>query len=225
MIPVDHGLCLPDVLDIGWCDWCWLDWPQCKVLPDAATLRYVELIDPHEDSALIRQRFGLPDQCATLITLSGLLLKKGLKAGLTIFEVASMIVRQDVDNEEPSELERLYHHANDMSQRQDTNAPWISSPFVMRSERPLESPADSASPLGFWSGIKFNDEPCLDSKKAVGNSSPGWLGVTTPSEIPEVSPSSAEKGEREESTREVFWRAADASIAALVHQQLQARKH
>ena len=32
LIPIDHGYCLPDRLEIGWCDWCWLDWPQLKVI-------------------------------------------------------------------------------------------------------------------------------------------------------------------------------------------------
>jgi len=30
LIPIDHGLCLPEKLEIGWCDWAWASWPQAK---------------------------------------------------------------------------------------------------------------------------------------------------------------------------------------------------
>lgn len=31
LVPIDHGYCLPDTLEVAWCDWVWLDWPQTKV--------------------------------------------------------------------------------------------------------------------------------------------------------------------------------------------------
>ena len=31
LVPIDHGYCLPTNLEVGWCDWCWYDWPQAKV--------------------------------------------------------------------------------------------------------------------------------------------------------------------------------------------------
>lgn len=46
LIPVDHGYCLPDVVEIGWCDWCWLDWPQLKEPLDKETYDYVMALDP-----------------------------------------------------------------------------------------------------------------------------------------------------------------------------------
>merc|ERR1712110_1083741 len=30
LIPIDHGLCIPEKIEIGWCDWIWLNWPQSK---------------------------------------------------------------------------------------------------------------------------------------------------------------------------------------------------
>lgn len=31
LIPIDHGYSMPDELEVAWCDWVWLDWPQTKI--------------------------------------------------------------------------------------------------------------------------------------------------------------------------------------------------
>jgi phosphatidylinositol 4-kinase type 2 len=55
LIPIDHGYCLPDVIEIGWCDWCWLDWPQVKKPLDKETLQYVLALDPEGRQLLLLQ--------------------------------------------------------------------------------------------------------------------------------------------------------------------------
>ena len=37
LVPIDHGYCLPTNLEVGWCDWCWYDWPQAKVMSRSST--------------------------------------------------------------------------------------------------------------------------------------------------------------------------------------------
>jgi hypothetical protein len=120
LVPIDHGFCLPDALEIGWCDWCWLDWPQLKEPLDEETERYIlEVVDPERDAELLRERFSLPEQSMCLLKLSGMLLQKAVRAGLNLFEIASLIVRQDVENHEHSELERVHYHASKLSGNTD----------------------------------------------------------------------------------------------------------
>mmetsp|Transcript_91487 Transcript_91487/g.182336 ORF Transcript_91487/g.182336 Transcript_91487/m.182336 type:complete len:583 (-) Transcript_91487:216-1964(-) len=122
LVPIDHGYCLPEVLEIGWCDWCWLDWPQCKEPLSKATLEYVlNVVDPEADAALVKAQFPeIPDSSVCLLKLAGLLLQCGCRAGLSVFDIASLVVRNDcLDDDQSqgarSELERLHNRASVLS--------------------------------------------------------------------------------------------------------------
>mmetsp|Transcript_4300 Transcript_4300/g.13434 ORF Transcript_4300/g.13434 Transcript_4300/m.13434 type:complete len:885 (+) Transcript_4300:163-2817(+) len=92
VVPIDHGYCLPDVLEIEWFDWCWIDWPQVAK-PVSPRLRDALLeSDPFADAKALRDALGLGPDALRLVTASGLLLKKGVAAGLTLRDVASLVV-------------------------------------------------------------------------------------------------------------------------------------
>lgn len=117
LVPVDHGFCLPDVLNIGWCDWCWLDWPQVKEPLDEETARYIrEDVDPERDVEVLRQKLSLPEPCLVLVRMAGMLLKTGVEAGLTLHEVASLVVRHDLESSIPSQLELAHRRAHQLAQ-------------------------------------------------------------------------------------------------------------
>lgn len=105
LVPIDHGFCFPEVLEIGWCDWCWLDWPAAKQPMSAETRCYILSLDPARDADMVRHRFGLPVACARLVRVAGVLLQEACRAGLTLFQVANLVARQDIDNQTPSLLE------------------------------------------------------------------------------------------------------------------------
>jgi len=92
VIPIDHGYCLPDVLEIEWFDWCWIDWPQVAK-PVAPKLKEaLSKSDPFADAKALKEALGLGREALRLTTASGLLLKLGVKAGLTLRDVASLVV-------------------------------------------------------------------------------------------------------------------------------------
>jgi len=119
LVPIDHGYCLPDLLEIGWCDWCWLDWPQAKqpLSPDAKH-HILHVIDPEEDARAVRERFGMSKKVATLVKLSGMLLQEGVRSGLSLYEVASLVVRQDLTGDAMGHLEQVYLAAAQMAAQQ-----------------------------------------------------------------------------------------------------------
>ena len=79
---------------------------------DQATLDFVlETVDPAADAALVRGLAELPDACAWWVRLSGSLLQLGCRAGLTLWEIAQLIVRPELDSDELSDMERASHDA------------------------------------------------------------------------------------------------------------------
>ncbi|KAG5187671.1 phosphatidylinositol 3 and 4-kinase-domain-containing protein [Tribonema minus] len=113
LVPIDHGYCLPDMVEIGWCDWCWLDWPQLKKPLDKETLQYVLSLDPQGDAERLGRKLSLRAPCLRNFRVAGTLLKAGVAAGLTLHDVATIVVRHDLD--ERSELERIMRRARELA--------------------------------------------------------------------------------------------------------------
>lgn len=103
LIPIDHSNSLPDTLEIAYCDWIWVEWPQSKLALDAETRAYVEGLDVEADIAMLREHLSIREECLRLFRVTNTLLKLGVRQGLTLHEIASIITRQDIDI--PSELE------------------------------------------------------------------------------------------------------------------------
>jgi len=112
-IPIDHGLCFPERLrHIGWNDWCWYTWSQAKEPFDPFTKQFIDQIDMEED---IRQlsELNLSAVCLDNIRISTMVLKIGTSYGLTLFDMASIIVRTDL--EKPSEIELICAQAETLA--------------------------------------------------------------------------------------------------------------
>ena len=148
LVPIDHGFCLPDTLAIGWCDWCWLDWPQAK-LPLSPELRDFILLDcdPKKDAQDVARRLDSP-RAGDLVRVAGLLLQEGCRAGISLFEVANFIVRQDVDSEVPSQLEVLLQDV--ANKHPDCPGLCSITPPSADSVAPGEDSSESDGEEGFW---------------------------------------------------------------------------
>ena len=92
LIPIDHGYSLRSVCDVAWFDWCWLDWPQTKVPLGKKAREYVLNLDIDEDVRLLKERLGMGDDVLDYYRVSCMILKSGVKAGLTLYEIASGIL-------------------------------------------------------------------------------------------------------------------------------------
>mgnify|MGYP001288165447 FL=1 len=108
LIPIDHGYALPDVLEVGWCDWCWLSWKQIREPLSKKTLHCIKKIGKtlEKDVSRLRKELDIREEClVTLRIMTRLLLRCLVKGGLSIHDVASIASRNDLDL--PSELETI----------------------------------------------------------------------------------------------------------------------
>jgi hypothetical protein len=116
LIPIDHGYSLRSVCDVAWFDWCWLDWPQTKEPLGKKAREYVLNLDIDEDVRLLKERLGMGDDVLDYYRVSCMILKSGVKAGLTLYEIASGILcRTDPSGEAPSKLETLTSVAGELA--------------------------------------------------------------------------------------------------------------
>ncbi|GJP39342.1 hypothetical protein CLOM_g15951 [Closterium sp. NIES-68] len=110
LVPIDHGYCLPESLEE--CTFEWLYWPQAKQPLSEEARDYVAKLDAEADLALLEAAgWAVNEACARVIRASTRLLKKGVAAGRTVFEIGSMMVRDDPDV--PSSLEDMLASAEE----------------------------------------------------------------------------------------------------------------
>lgn len=107
LIPIDHGLCLPETLDEPYFEW--LHWPQASKPFTQDELDYIERLDAGYDCNLLRKELpAMREACLRMLVLSTTFLKLAAEAGLTLSEIGGMMTREicSVD-EEASELENV----------------------------------------------------------------------------------------------------------------------
>lgn len=92
LIPIDHGLSLPDSVN-GTDLWFeWLTWPQSKVPFDQEELQYISNLNVAKDAALLRE-LGIREECVRTMMISTTLLKLGAAKGMTLFQIAHLLCR------------------------------------------------------------------------------------------------------------------------------------
>lgn len=84
LIPIDHGLSIPDTLAICSYDLMWLSFDQAEEPFSDRSLRYIREIDIMKDISMLENIFKFRPQCLRNMRISATLLKKGAKAGLTL---------------------------------------------------------------------------------------------------------------------------------------------
>lgn len=124
LVPIDHGYCLRSVCDVSWMDWCWLDWPQMKEPLSDKSKMYILNLDIEADARLLRERLSICEDAIDNFRASSLLLKAGVKAGLTLYDIAIMCCRNDNMGEIPSKLESLSTMASELASIAVENERW-----------------------------------------------------------------------------------------------------
>jgi len=109
LVPIDHGLCLSSTLDRAWFEW--LHWPQTKEPFNDRVKKFIQEIDVERDAALLREN-GFEEEFVRTMILSTTLLKKGSEAGLNLFQIASMVCREELDK--PCLLEQMVKESKGM---------------------------------------------------------------------------------------------------------------
>ncbi|XP_022881869.1 phosphatidylinositol 4-kinase gamma 5-like [Olea europaea var. sylvestris] len=105
LIPIDHGLCLPECLEDPYFEW--IHWPQASIPFSDDELEYIENLDPITDSEMLRSELPMiRDACLRVLVLCTIFLKAAAVNGLCLAEIGEMMSREfRRGDEEPSELE------------------------------------------------------------------------------------------------------------------------
>eukprot|EP00249_Psilotum_nudum_P023564 c28924_g2_i1 orf=423-2510(+) len=105
LIPIDHGLCLPEALEDPYFEW--LHWPQASLPFSEEELDYIKNLDAAKDAELLQAMLPmLREACLRVLVLSTTFLQQAATAGLCLAEIGTMMTRDlCVVDEELSELE------------------------------------------------------------------------------------------------------------------------
>jgi len=107
LVPIDHAFSFPSSIS-GGASFEWLQFPQCKQPFDEDTVKYICSIDVEKDVQTIRQQLpSLGEECIETMKICTIFVKKAVTRGLSLYQIGTMMTR-NVDNEEPSQLERAY---------------------------------------------------------------------------------------------------------------------
>ncbi|KAG9448616.1 hypothetical protein H6P81_008581 [Aristolochia fimbriata] len=105
LIPIDHGLCLPESLEDPYFEW--IHWPQASIPFSDDELEYIANLDPLKESEMLRMELPMiREACLRILVLSTIFLKEAAAYGLCLAEIGEMMSREfHGREEEPSELE------------------------------------------------------------------------------------------------------------------------
>jgi len=115
LVPIDHGYSLRTVCDVSWMDWCWLDWPQLKQPLSEESRKYVLDLDIEAEARLLKEQLNIPAKAIDYFRASSKLLQAGVRAGLSLYDIAIMCCRNDNAGEIPSKLEVLTDMAYELA--------------------------------------------------------------------------------------------------------------
>lgn len=105
LIPIDHGLSLPESLEDPYFEW--IHWPQASIPFSDDELEYIRNLDPVRDSEMLRSELPMVrEACLRVLVLCTIFLKEAAGYGLCLAEIGEMMSREFRNGEEePSELE------------------------------------------------------------------------------------------------------------------------
>uniref|UniRef100_A0A0D9X960 1-phosphatidylinositol 4-kinase n=1 Tax=Leersia perrieri TaxID=77586 RepID=A0A0D9X960_9ORYZ len=107
LIPIDHGLCLPENLEDPYFEW--IHWPQAYIPFSEEELEYIANLDPIKDAEMLCMELHMIHEASLrVLVLSTTFLKEAAAYGFCLSEIGEMMTRQFTGKEdEPSELEYL----------------------------------------------------------------------------------------------------------------------
>jgi len=116
LIPIDHGLSLPDRLEVYTDDVAWMNWPQAQKPFGEKELAYIKALHGGRDARLLAKYLGIRRECLRLLEVTTKLLQIGAEHGLTLYDIGTLLYRVDRCSDAPvqlSVLERLIENSVD----------------------------------------------------------------------------------------------------------------
>ncbi|MQK22206.1 hypothetical protein EI013_27970, partial [Escherichia coli] len=89
LIPIDHGLCLPETLEDPYFEW--IHWPQASIPFSEDELSYIGNLDPAQDCEMLRMELPMiREACLRVLVLCTIFLKQAAAFGLCLAEIGEM---------------------------------------------------------------------------------------------------------------------------------------
>lgn len=110
LVPIDHGLSMPDRLEVYTDDIAWMSWPQAQKPFGQKELEYIRTLNGARDARLLAKCLGVRRDCLRLTEVTTRLLQIGAEFGLTLFEIGTIMYREDRGSDfptQPSKLEQV----------------------------------------------------------------------------------------------------------------------
>ena len=111
LIPIDHGMSIPDSLEVCSFDLIWLSFSQAERPFSTKSLEYIKSIDIMKDIKNLEETFKFRPICLRNMRISSTLLKKAAEKNLTLAQIGQILCRPDDDEEQPSLLETIVEKA------------------------------------------------------------------------------------------------------------------
>lgn len=169
LTPIDHGYCLPDTLLINWCDLCWLDWPQTHVPFTDEIKKWIENQDFNEIIKTLRDELQIREPCLALMSIAGRLLKLGVNNGLSLHQIASIVVRQKLGV--PSILENEIVLAADRSKQLcNKKSKWREKSSRYQTQKRCTGSLKTLESQSIASKVEFKSSHCvvnLEQKSSI----------------------------------------------------------
>lgn len=128
LVPIDHGLCLPDVRELGEAWFEWLPWEHCKRELSKEAVAWVHAIDIERDADILRRLEVRPEAILTLYVTT-YLLKCAVQKGWTLFEIGTFMQRPSLDPHSRSDLEILIQRV--VSSSEILSSSWKTDPAAV----------------------------------------------------------------------------------------------
>ncbi|KAJ7974254.1 Phosphatidylinositol 4-kinase gamma 7 [Quillaja saponaria] len=121
LVPIDHGLCLPESLEDPYFEW--IHWPQSSIPFSDDELDYIDCLDPLRDSDMLRMELPMiREACLRVLVICTIFLKEAAAFGLCLAEIGEMMSREfQGGEEEPSELEIICIEAREILEQEETS--------------------------------------------------------------------------------------------------------
>lgn len=120
LVPIDHGYILPDrIQNVPWP--VWMDWPMIKEALSEEARQYIQYLDAESDVRKLTQEMKDVFRPGALqsLKIATTLLKKGVAAGMTLFEIGCMMYTRRDEPHGRSELEKIVSEAEESSLARD----------------------------------------------------------------------------------------------------------
>ncbi|CAG7864682.1 unnamed protein product [Brassica rapa] len=152
LIPIDHGLCLPETLEDPYFEW--IHWPQASIPFSEDELKYIANLDPFEDCEMLRRELPMVREASLrVLVLCTILLKEAAAYGLCLAEIGEMMTREvRAGDEEPSEIEVVCLEARSLIGEKEAESPRSDLGGDVEFQFDLDCEENITSPLGFTLG-------------------------------------------------------------------------